>query len=127
MRILPTKIHGIIDYLSGILYLALPWLLGFHRGGPSTNVFLVLGVAMLVYSLLTHYELGLLRFIPMRAHLMMDVFGGIILAASPWLLSFADHVFWPHLLLGLFAIAAGLMTHKEPELTPKPYTVPTSE
>ena len=36
MRFVPTRIHGIADWLLGALLIALPWLLGFARGGAET-------------------------------------------------------------------------------------------
>ena len=38
MRVLPTRIHGIVDWLLGALLIALPWLLGSPRGGPETSM-----------------------------------------------------------------------------------------
>lgn len=125
MRFIPTKIHGILDYLLAILFIAVPWLFGFYGGGVSTNVFVCFGVAIVIYSLFTHYETGIIRIIPVRIHLMIDILGGLILATSPWVLGFADHVFLPHLILGLLSIGAGLTTEKEPRLPPKPDTVPS--
>lgn len=51
----------------------------------------------------------------MPAHLGLDIAGGVLLAASPWLFGFASLVFWPHLIVGLFEIAAGVMTRTAPE------------
>jgi hypothetical protein len=46
----------------------------------------------------------------MPVHLATDVAAGALLAVSPWLFGFADRVYLPHLVVGLFEIAAGLMT-----------------
>ncbi|MEJ7827105.1 MAG: SPW repeat protein [Segetibacter sp.] len=40
---------------------------------------------------------------------------GILLAASPWIFSFADTVYIPHLIFGLLEIGASLMTKTQPE------------
>ena len=55
-------------------------------------------------SLLTDYELGLFKVIPMPMHLALDAANGALLAASPWLFGFAEEVSAPHLGLGLFEI-----------------------
>ena len=47
-------------------------------------------VAMLLTSLMTNYELGLMRVIPMHLHLWADAIAGIFLALSPWVLGYAD-------------------------------------
>lgn len=115
MRIIPTRIHGVLDYLMGILLIASPWIFNFHRGGPETYVPIILGAGVIFYSLLTDYELGVVRKIPMKLHLGMDLLGGAILAASPWLFGFADYIYLPHLILGILEIGASLMTHTAPE------------
>lgn len=70
----------------------------------------MLGVSAILYSLLTDYELGLLRVVPFSFHLGLDIGSGILLAASPWLFQFAERVWIPHVVVGLFEILAGLMT-----------------
>jgi hypothetical protein len=111
MRFLPTRVHGVIDYLTSALLIAAPWLLGFDRGGAETWVPVALGAAGILYSVFTDYELGLVRRIGMPIHLVLDAVLGVLLASSPWLLDFADRVAWPHVVLGLFAIGASLVTH----------------
>lgn len=114
MRFIPTRVHGVLDYLVGILLIAAPWLFDFDRGGMETWIPVILGVGALVYSVMTDYELGLTKTISMRAHLSLDLMSGILLAASPWLFGFADYIYGPHLILGIFEIAAALMTRRVP-------------
>lgn len=117
MRIIPTRIHGMLDYGIGLLLIVSPWLFGFNEGGPETWIPIILGVAAIAYSLITDYELGIARVIPMPVHLMLDLGSGILLAASPWLFGFADDVWVPHLVLGLLEIGASLMTQTTPQRT----------
>ena len=115
MRFIPTKIHGLLDYLSAGLFLLSPWLFGFADGGAAQYVPMGVGAFVLVYSLLTNYELGLVRRLSMPTHLALDLgVSGLFLGASPWLFGFADEVYLPHLLFGLFSVSAGLFTHKVP-------------
>jgi hypothetical protein len=115
MRFLPTRIHGFVDYLWGILLVPMPHLAGFADNEAATWVAWIFGAAAILYSLATDYELGLVRLIPMRAHLGLDGLAGAILAASPWLFGFADRVRWPHLAFGLFSVAASLITRTRAE------------
>ncbi len=110
MRWIPTRVHGVLDYLWGVLLLASPWLFGFADGGAETWIAVVLALGAVVYSLLTDYELGVARVLSMRAHLLLDLAGGVLLAASPWLFGFNDRVWLPHVGFGLFSVAASLMT-----------------
>lgn len=115
MRLIPTRTHGYIDYVFGLLLIVSPWLFGFAIGGVAQWLPVILGALVIVYSLLTDYELGLARAIPMPVHLGLDVAGGVLLAASPWLFGFSAIVFLPHLVLGIVEIVTALMTKTRPE------------
>ena len=120
MRFIPTRVHGVLNYLVGALIIAAPWLLNFNRGGAETWVPVILGVGALVYSLLTNYELGVVRRIPMGTHLSLDAASGLLLAVSPWLFGFSSFVFWPHLILGIFELVAALTTKTTPSVAVEP-------
>src|SRR5690606_27731156 len=98
MKIIDRKTHGYLDYLVGVLLIAAPWLFGFYEGGSESWVPIILGIGTIIYSLITDYELGLAKIIPMRVHLNIDMVAGILLALSPWLFGFSDIIIWPHLL-----------------------------
>jgi hypothetical protein len=114
MRFIPTRTHGVIDYLMGALLILAPYLLGFADGTAAQWIPQVVGAALIGASLLTDYELGVVRVIPMPVHLFLDVAVGALLAVSPWLFGFADRVAWPHLILGLLEIGMGLTTSTTP-------------
>jgi hypothetical protein len=114
MRVFSTRIHGVLDYLLGALLIAAPWALGFARGGAETWVPVGVGGAIVLYSLLTDYELGLVRRIQMPMHLLLDALGGIALAVSPWLLAFDQHVWIPHLAAGLLILLVTLLSDTIP-------------
>jgi hypothetical protein len=114
MKLIPTSVHGVIDYIVGLLLMAAPWLLGFAVGGAETWVPVALGAGALVYSLLTSYELGLMRVISMRTHLMLDAMSGVLLASSPWVFGFSEYVYLPHVAFGLFEILAAAVTRTLP-------------
>lgn len=115
MRFIPTKVHGLLDYLVGVLLAVAPWLFHFARGGAETWVPVLLGIAAILYSLFTDYEWGVAKKISMPTHLLLDLSSGILLALSPWLFGFSDYVYLPHLILGIFEIAASLLTKRQPE------------
>jgi len=110
MRFISTKIHGFLDYLVGVILVASPWIFKLNANSPEGAIFIVLGITAFAYSIFTNYELGLIRVLPVKFHLALDILSGLILAASPWMFKFHDLVYLPHLVLGLFEIAAGLMT-----------------
>ncbi|WP_262267871.1 SPW repeat domain-containing protein [Microvirga yunnanensis] len=116
MRFLPTRVHGIIDYLWGLALLSTPWLFGFADVAAAKWTAVAFGLGAILYSAVTAYELGLLKLLPMPLHLILDGLAGLALAASPFLFGFADRVYWPHVLFGLFSVAASLTTDLEPVL-----------
>jgi hypothetical protein len=113
MRI-DTETHGVIDYVVGLALIAAPYLFGFATGGPKQWVPMILGAATLGLALLTRYELGAIKLIPMPAHLCVDVLTGALLAASPWIFGFSSEVYLPHLLVGLMEILVVAMSRSRP-------------
>jgi hypothetical protein len=78
-----TKTHGVLDYLTIGSFLFLPRLLGFSKA-TATGMTAV-GLTKLGYTLFTNHELGLVKALPMKAHLAMDVAGGAMLCALPFM------------------------------------------
>jgi hypothetical protein len=114
MRFLPTRVHGVVDWVMGVALVALPWLLGLDRSGPEAWVPMAVGAAGLLVTFFTDHEYGVIRRIPMPAHLAVDGAAGALLAVSPWLFGFADRVWLPHLILGLTEFAAAFVTRTAP-------------
>lgn len=110
LGIIPTKVHGIIDYVTGATLLAAPYLFGFADGTAAQWVPMIIGLAIIGQSLITRYELSIAKIIPMPTHLMLDAGTGLVLAASPWLFGFADRVYLPHLLVGIMELAVVLLS-----------------
>ena len=118
MRFVSTRTHGFIDYVAGLVIIASPWLFGFADGSAAQWVPVVVGLALLGSSLLTDYELGLVRVIPMPVHLGLDCIAGLLLAVSPWLFGFSDRVWLPHVVLGAFEVMASFITRTVPDTEP---------
>lgn len=114
MRFIPTRFHGILDYIVGPLLMASPWLLGFDEIEAATWTAVIAGAVVLMQTIITDFEVGLVKKMPMGTHLTMDALLGIVLAASPWLFGFADEVYLPHLIVGLYLVLASLTTHRVP-------------
>jgi len=99
--------------------IAAPWLFDFSSGSNETWIFVALGAAAISYSLFTKYELGISRTLSMGTHLVLDFASGILLVASPWLFGFADYVWKPHVLFGVFEILVASISKREPVHGPK--------
>lgn len=115
MRIIPTRLHGLVDYLWGASLIVLPFLLGIS--GQAVWFLAGLGVFALIYSMSTDYELGIVRFLRIRFHLVLDGILGLILLATPGLIGLPEHTRLPIYVLGALALAASLMTKTRAEGT----------
>src|SRR5437588_10939321 len=83
MALISTKLHGVLDYAGGVASLAAPKLLRDRRAGA---LLAATGAGTLATSSLTDYELGLLRKLPMRVHLLADAGSGALLLAGAYVL-----------------------------------------
>lgn len=118
MKPIPTKLHGVLDYTTGALFAASPWLLNYQDNKAATRMALGTSAAVLGLSMMTDYEAGLSRKVPMTTHLNIDTVSGILVAASPWLFGFSKRIAWPHLLFGILEVGAGLLTQSTPKEQP---------
>lgn len=94
MRLMSAKLHGALDYLVGILLILAPWVLGFAMTGSHSSCLLCWEPA----SYLGRFISGSIQ--------------GVACCWQPRRGSSASQTksFWPHLLIGLLKVGAGLMT-----------------
>jgi hypothetical protein len=114
MGFISTRTHGLIDYVFGFVLFFVPPLFGFADVQIALWLAIVVGTAIIAVALVTDYEPGVIKAIPMRVHLGLDVVEGIFLAASPWFFGFADRVWAPLVVLGAFEVAVALCTRTTP-------------
>ncbi len=113
LRVIPTSVHGVIDYVAGGALYATPTLLGLSDVPASARTLRLAGGAAVASSMLTDYELGVVKVVPIPAHLTLDVASGALIAASPWLFGFAKNGqrHWlPHALMGASEVLIALMS-----------------
>ena len=110
MRFIPTKLHGILDYLYVLVLFFIPSIFHFNPDSAESMIIDIVSSTVLAYSLFTKYELGVFKNIPMKVHLLFDCIIGIFLIVSPWLFGFANKIYMPFLFFGLFAIVASLLS-----------------
>lgn len=120
MNIISTKVHGILDYLIGVLLIAAPWLFNFANGGAAQHIPVIIGSAMILTAMITDYEFAAVGILSMKTHLLLDVLAGTLLAASPWLFGFSDLIFWPHIILGIIEAATAMITQRKPQVVHQP-------
>lgn len=79
MKIISSKLHGIIDYLFSTFLLLSPTL--FQMEGNLCTITYSLGAAHLLITSLTDFEVGLIRLIPFRIHGLIEIIVSVSLAA----------------------------------------------
>jgi len=118
VRVVPTKTHALLDYTTAPALAAVPTLLRLEPGTLAALGPRAAGVGGTVMGALSNHELAVRRVIPMRAHLLAEGVGGVILAAAPWLDRSARKGtrYWlPHALVGLSDVALALTTKLRPQ------------
>lgn len=117
MRVIPTRIHGILDYIVAVGLMFAPMIFGFSAmGGAAVVIPVTLGIILAVYSFFTDYELGFFKMIDMQYHLMIDIAAAAFLALSPFLFGFAEqalNVWLPHVLVGIAVILVVIFSKTE--------------
>jgi len=90
MRFVTKTIHAWLDYPVALALIALPFLLGL---GSSHRLALmiapVVGIAAFLLTVFTDHHLGLVRVLPYRLHLAVDLAVGIMFLVLPFALGFS--------------------------------------
>jgi hypothetical protein len=108
MRFIPIAAHGLADYVIGLIVAGLPFY--FVWTGASRVTFVTLGVLVICYSLLTDYELGLVRALRIRFHLLLDALFGLAMLATPMLLHLPNNYRIPVYVIGVLSLFLSLTT-----------------
>lgn len=86
---IPLLLHGIIEYVAGALFVLAPFIFGFDENA-ATALSIIVGVVILLIALATEYPAGVVRSLPLPAHIVLDYVLGVFLIASPFLFGFDD-------------------------------------
>lgn len=111
-RTISTKTHGMIDYTWVTTAAALPKMM---TGAASTGRLIRNAVAAsTANSMVTNYEAGIMKLMPMKAHLALDVVMCGALMLSPFFLPASErrHAVIP-MALGAVGLLTALMTETE--------------
>ena len=122
---LPLKVHNVLDYVIGALLVLSPYVFGFSGVLEARNVFLVLGYALIAYSLVTKYYYSIAKLIPLPVHMFLDVVVGLVLLLAPSLLGYRTDLstgayVW-HFVLGLGALGMVTFTRNRAESITNPF------
>jgi hypothetical protein len=85
----PAFLHGLVEYIAGALFIALPLLLNYESGAAKAAS-IVIGVLLIAVAASTDWGLSLNNQIPKPAHFALDWILAAVLIASPFLFGFSD-------------------------------------
>ena len=90
MRFVTKTIHAWLDYPVALALIALPFLFGLGQSHPlALFIAPTVGVAAFLLTLLTDHHLGVIRVLPYRLHLAVDLAVGLLFVALPLVLGFS--------------------------------------
>ena len=113
--LIPRPLHAVLDYLWGIAFYLAPKTLGYEGDTAARAFSEARGNTMIATSLLTRFELGLIRIIPFNVHLLLDLLGALLGLASPWLFGFDKNEKARKAVIGfsLFELGAVLLSKRD--------------
>lgn len=97
-KVLDNKIHGFLDYLTVLAFAAIPTFFGL-KGLPA-NLSYLLAIIHFLMTILTNFEVGLFKVLPLRIHKFVEVLVGPGLMVSPWVFGFSHYTTARHVYIG---------------------------
>jgi len=89
MKFITKRIHAFLDYPVALALIAMPFLLGLGNSNPlALQISVATGIAALLLTLFTDHQLGLVKVIPYRFHLIVDFLVAIVFVLAPFIFSF---------------------------------------
>ena len=108
-----TRLHGMLDYSSAVILL-LPWITGFYPTAADTLALTILGGLTILFSILTDYEFGLIKLLPMKVHLVLDTISALFLISMPFTFTIIHYQYnWP-VVLGVFELLVVILSGSQP-------------
>ncbi len=88
MKLISPKVHGYLDYVVVLVFLAAPALLHLSML-PAVISYSLAGIHLLL-TLLTDFPLGVLKIVPLKWHGIIELVVGPVLVALPFILGFGS-------------------------------------
>jgi len=109
MKFVTKQIHAYLDYPVALALIGLPFILGLGESNPlAFTLSLVTGIAALILTVLTDHQTGLIKVVPYKIHLLVDLLVGLTFVAAPFIFSFEglDSIFyWVNGVAVLFVVS----------------------
>jgi hypothetical protein len=108
MKIISPTLHGYLDYLTVLLFLVAPSLIGL-TGMARTFAYALAGIH-LAMTLVTDFPLGAAKLLPFTIHGWVERVVGPILIVLPFALGFEAPARGFYIVIGIVIILVGLLT-----------------
>ena len=86
---IPAAVHGALEYVAGILFIAAPFVFGFDSDS-ATAASVVTGLVLLAFTATSRLPTGLVASISAGVHATVDIVLAVLLVAAPFVLGFRD-------------------------------------
>jgi len=86
---IPIFLHGVIEYVAGVLFIVAPLLLDYDSG-TATGLSVAVGIVILVVAATSAFPTGLIPRIGVSVHVTLDFVLAAFLIVSPFVFSFSD-------------------------------------
>ena len=86
---IPVFVHGLVEYAAAVLLIVAPFLFDFEDD-TATGISVAAGIVVLVVTASTAMPTGLVKSIPVQAHVILDYLLALFLIASPFVFGLED-------------------------------------
>lgn len=116
MKVISPRTHGYLDFLTVVIFLIAPTLLGL--GELSAILAYSLAVLHLIVTLASDFPFGVVKLIPFTIHGWIERMVGPLLIAIPFILNFSDEEVARnfYIAMGIIIIVVGTLTDYQAEI-----------
>ena len=111
MKIISTQQHAILDYITVLIFVLAPTILGIS-GAPAV-VSYILAVVHLTMTVLTDMPLSLVRLVPLKLHALVEAIVGPVLIIGALALLPATTARWFYIAMGVIIVGVWLLSSYE--------------
>ena len=116
MKVISPRTHGYLDFLTVVIFLLAPTLLGL--GQLSAILAYSLAVVHLIVTLASDFPFGVVKLIPFTIHGWIERMVGPLLIAIPFILNFSTEEVARnfYIAMGIIIIVVGMLTNYQAEV-----------
>lgn len=90
MKVIGPLVHGVLDYLTVVLFAIAPSVVGFS--GKQAIICYALAIIHLLLTLVTRFPLGALKIVGLPIHGGIEAIVSLLLIALPWIAGFSNGI-----------------------------------